>query len=41
MLPDDPWDQCFVTVKKGDVYLYPDLGFWTYLIANGDHTKIF
>jgi len=25
--------------KKGRIYLYPDLWFWTKLIAYGDHTE--
>jgi len=29
------------SITKDNVYLHPDLEFWTELIANGDHMETF
>lgn len=34
-------EQCFRQSPKAEVYLHPDRGFWTQLIANGNHTENF
>jgi len=32
--------ECFCCNPKDDVYLHPDLHFWTQLIAQGGHIRL-